>query len=69
MADLSDAAHADAMRNAGWDPKPLRQSDQPNDYPVDRLPVSSGRLCGRSLTIRKRRWHWSLAALCQQCLR
>jgi hypothetical protein len=38
MVDLSDAAHADAIRNGGWDPKPLRQSDQPNDYPVDRLP-------------------------------
>jgi hypothetical protein len=42
MADMSDAAHAEAMRNAGWDPKPLRQSDQPNEYPVDRLPGMIG---------------------------
>jgi len=38
MADLSDAAHAEAMRNAGWDPKPLRQDSRSMDYPVDRLP-------------------------------
>ncbi|WP_188064037.1 YfjI family protein [Sphingobium sp. KCTC 72723] len=38
MADMSDAAHAEAMRNAGWDPKPLRQDSHSQDYPVERLP-------------------------------
>lgn len=38
MADLSDAAHAEAMRNAGWDPKPLREDSRAKEYPVDRLP-------------------------------
>jgi hypothetical protein len=38
MADLSDAAHAETMRNAGWDPKPLRRDDRPTEYPVHRLP-------------------------------
>lgn len=38
MVDLSDDAHAEAMRNAGWDPKPLRQDSHSKDYPVDRLP-------------------------------
>ena len=38
MADLSDASHAETMRNAGWDPKPLRCDDRPLDYPVERLP-------------------------------
>lgn len=38
MSDLSEASHADAMRNAGWDTKPLRRSYQPKDYPLERLP-------------------------------
>jgi hypothetical protein len=38
MANLSDDAHAEAMRNAGWAPKPLRQDSRSIDYPVDRLP-------------------------------
>lgn len=38
MVDMSDAAHAEAMRNAGWDPKPLRQDSHSKDYPVERLP-------------------------------
>jgi hypothetical protein len=38
MADFSEAGHAEAMRNAGWDTKPLRRHNQPKDYPVERLP-------------------------------
>lgn len=38
MADFSDAAHAEAMRNAGWEPKPLREASHSTDYPVERLP-------------------------------
>lgn len=38
MADLSDASTEAVKRNAGWDPKPLREDSHSKDYPVDRLP-------------------------------
>jgi hypothetical protein len=43
MVDLSDAAHDEAIRNAGWDPKPLRSDECPEDYPLHRLPGIIGK--------------------------
>lgn len=39
MAKLDDASMADVVRMAAWNTQPLRRSERPDDYPVDRLPL------------------------------
>lgn len=43
MANLSDEALDEFMRNDGWEPKPLRRDEHPEDYPLHRLPGVIGK--------------------------